>query len=229
MSEIDKQFLETPFYGTRRMTIALQRMGYAVNRKRVTRLMRHMGLVPIYPKPNLSESHPEHKKYSYLLRDLIIDRPDQVWAADITYIPLVGGFAYLVAIIDWHSRCVLEWELSNLLDTDFCLMALERGLSRSAPEIFNTDQGSQFTSNRWTERLQKAAVHISMDGRGRALDNVFIERVWRSVKYEDVYPRGYETIKEARLGLARYFDFYNCRRPHQGLGYRFPADVYNCR
>jgi len=188
--------------------------------------MRLMGLEAIYPKPNLSKPCKEHKKYPYLLRGLKIDRPDQTWAGDITYIPLAYGFGYLFATIDWFSRYVIEWELSNLLDSSFCVEALDRGLGNTRPEIFNTDQGVQFTSHCFVGRLEENKIKVSMDGKGRALDNVFIERLWRSVKYENVYPRGYETLKEVRQGLNGYFRYYNDSRPHQGLGYRTPAEVY---
>lgn len=188
--------------------------------------MQMMGLEAIYPKPNLSASNNEHKKFPYLMRELTVDHADQAWAGDITYIPLVRGFGYLFAIIDWFSRYVIEWQLSNLLDADFCLEALERGLLKRKPEIFNTDQGVQFTSGQFVGRLEKDGVKISMDGKGRALDNVFVERLWRSVKYEEIYPRGYDSLKEVKKGLEKYFEFYNEERPHQGLGYRTPAEVY---
>lgn len=226
MAEIDRLYLETPFYGSRRMTAFLQRQGWNVNRKRIRRLMSQMGIEAIYPKPNLSASHPGHKKYPYLMRDEQIGKPDDAWAADITYIPLAIGFGYLVAIIDWFSRYVVDWEISNLLETEFCIETLKRGLSRRKPGIFNTDQGVQFTSSRFTECLESNGIRISMDGRGRALDNIFIERLWRSVKYEDIYPRGYESLKDLRIGLKRYFTFYNEERLHQSLEYRTPAEVY---
>ena len=200
MDLIDRQYMETPFYGSRRMTWFLNQSGHSVNRKRVTRLMRLLDLEAIYPKPNVSAGDKGHKKYPYLMRDLIVDHSDQAWAADITYIPLPNGFGYLFAIMDWFSRYVIEWELSNLLDNDFCIEALERGLSQKSPEIFNTDQGVQFTSNEFTSRLQKDGIRVSMDGKGRALDNVFVERLWRSVKYEEIYPKGYESLKEVRQG-----------------------------
>ncbi len=226
MRAIDEQYLETPFYGRRRMTIAMRGQGFLVGQKRVRSAMQLMGLEAIYPKPNLSAANKEHKKFPYLLRSLIVDRPDQAWAGDITYIPLIAGFGYLFAIIDWFSRYVIEWELSNLLDAAFCMEALERGLLRKRPEIFNTDQGVQFTSRQFTGRLEDDGVKVSMDGRGRALDNVFVERLWRSVKYEEVYPKGYENLKEVRQGLRQYFKFYNEKRPHQGLDYRTLAEVY---
>ncbi|MBF5060289.1 IS3 family transposase [Candidatus Neptunochlamydia vexilliferae] len=185
-----------------------------------------MGLEAIYPKPKLSKSNKEHKKYLYLMKGLKIDYPDQAWAADISYLPMDQGFGYLFVIMDWYSRYVIEWERSNMLDTDFCMGALERSLKRGPPGIFNTDQGVQFTSCCFVERLEREKIRISMDGKGRYLDNIFVERLWRSVKYEDVYPKGYGTLKEAREGLDRYFKFYNEERRHQGLGYRRPADVY---
>jgi putative transposase len=208
------------------MTIAMKEQGFFVGQTRIRTAMQMMGLEAIYPKPNLSVANKKHKKFPYLLRDLVVGGPDHAWAGDITYIPLLMGFGYLFAIIDWFSRYVIEWELSNLLDTNFCMEALERGLLRKKPEIFNTDQGVQFTSNQFTGRLEKSGIKISMDGKGRALDNVFVERLWRSVKYEDIYPKGYESLKEVRHGLNKYFEFYNNERPHQGLGYRTPAEVY---
>lgn len=226
MRAIDEEYLLHPFYGRRRMTIAMKAQGFDVGPKKVRSAMQTMGLEAIYPKPNLSMPNKEHKKYPYLLRGLQVKRPDQAWAADITYIPLAFGFGYLFAIIDWFSRYVIEWELSNLLDTSFCLEALGRGLNNTRPEIFNTDQGVQFTSYGFVGRLEEKGIKVSMDGKGRALDNVFIERLWRSVKYENIYPKGYETLKEVRQGLNEYFKFYNERRPHQGLGYRTPYEVY---
>jgi putative transposase len=226
MRAIDEEYLKHPFYGRRRMTIAMRERGFLVGQKKVRSAMQKMGLEAIYPKPNLSTSNKEHKKFPYLLRDLIVDRPNQAWAGDITYIPLRIGFGYLFAIIDWFSRYVIDWELSNLLETDFCLKALERGLLKKKPEIFNTDQGVQFTSNQFTGCLENGGIQISMDGKGRALDNIFVERLWRSVKYEEIYPKGYERLKEVRQGLKKYFEFYNKKRPHQGLGYRTPAEVY---
>jgi len=188
--------------------------------------MRHMGLEAIYPKPNLSKPAPEHKIYPYLLSGMVITRPDQVWSADITYIRLLQGFVYLVAVMDWYSRYVLSWALSTTLEKDFCLQALQEALARSKPEIFNTDQGSQFTSPSWTSLLENSEIRISMDGRGRALDNIFVERLWRSVKYEEVYLNDYRTISEARSGLDRYFRFYNNERLHQSLEYRIPSEIY---
>lgn len=227
MRAIDEQYLQTPFFGRRRMTLAMRDQGFFVGEKRVRTAMRVMGLEAIYPKPNLSRSDKQHKKYPYLLRNLVVDHPDQAWAADITYLPMDRGFGYLFAIIDWYSRYVLEWELSNLLDVDFCIEALDRSLKEKRPEIFNTDQGVQFTSCCFTERLEEEEVQISMDGKGRAFDNIFVERLWRSVKYENVYPKGYENLKEARTGLKHYFEFYNENRRHQGLGYQTPAEIYN--
>jgi putative transposase len=226
MVELDKLYMETPFYGSRRMVVMLQKQGWNVNRKRVVRLMRKMGIEAIYPKPKLSAANAAHKKYPYLMKGEKIDQPNDAWAADITYVPLLGGFGYLIAIIDWFSRYVIDWEISNLLEAEFCLETLKRSLLRKKPKIFNTDQGVQFTSIRFTGCLEENGVQISMDGRGRALDNVFIERLWRSVKYEEIYPRGYENLRELRTGLEKYFEFYNEKRPHQGLGYRTPAEVY---
>ncbi len=221
MRAIDEQYLATPFYGSRRMAKQL-----GVNRKRVQRLMRRMGIEAIYPKPRTTLRSPGHKIYPYLLRNVEIVRPDQAWSTDITYIPMRHGFLYLVAVIDWYSRFVLSWRLSNTMDTRFCLEALEVALSTGRPEIFNSDQGSQFTSVAFTERLEAADVAVSMDGRGRAIDNVFVERLWRSVKYEEVYLKDYVTAWEAEESLSAYFDFYCHRRIHQSLDYRTPADVY---
>lgn len=208
------------------MAIAMRARGFLVGQKRVKTAMQTMGLEAIYPKPNLSTPNKEHRKFPYLLRSLVVKRPDQAWAGDITYIPLIGGFGYLFAIIDWFSRYVIEWELSNLLDADFCVEALDRGLLKNSPEIFNTDQGVQFTSRIFTGRLENKGIQISMDGKGRALDNVFVERLWRSVKYEEIYPKGYESLREMKSGLRKYFEFYNEKRPHQGLKYRTPAEIY---
>jgi len=226
MRLLDEQFLQTPFYGSRRMKEVLIRKGYKVNRKKVVRLMRLMGIEAIYPKPKLSKSNPLHKKYPYLLQGKKIYFPNQVWASDITYIPLINGFGYLVAIIDWYSRYVIAWELSNFLDAEFCLEALHNGLQKTKPEIFNTDQGSQFTSNKFTQHLERNGIQISMDGRGRVFDNIFIERLWRSVKYEDIYIKEYANLKEVKEGLKNYFNFYNEQRIHQGLNYLTPAEVY---
>jgi putative transposase len=231
MRLIDTQFMETPFYGSRQMARHLRRLGHEVNRKRVRRLMRIMGLEAIYQRPRTSDPHPEHKIYPYLLRDMTIDRPDQVWCSDLTYIPMRKGFLYLVAIMDWASRRVLAWKLSNTMDTDVCLEALDEAMARfGKPDIFNTDQGSQFTSPRFTGRLLDAGVKVSMDGKGRWMDNVFIERLWRSVKYECIYLHAYETGSEARAGIGRWVDHYNIRRPHSSLGGRTPAEVHDgCR
>jgi putative transposase len=227
MALIDRQYITTPFYGVPRMTHWLREEGHKVNHKRVERLMRIMGLQAIYPKPRTTVNAPEHKIYPYLLRNLKVDHPNHVWATDITYIPMRHGFMYLAAIIDWHSRYVLAWELSNTLTVDFCLRALDRALAAAQPEIFNSDQGSQFTCPEFVNRLLNAAVRISMDGRGRALDNVFVERLWRSLKYEDIYINDYDCGHSLFSGIERYFDFFNHRRPHQGLGYRTPATVYH--
>lgn len=226
MRAIDEEDLQHPYYGRRQMTIAMKARGFFVGQTRIRTAMQIMGLEAIYPKPNLSIPNKEHKKFPYLLRGIVINRPNQAWAGDITYIPLVAGFGYLFAIIDWFSRYVIAWKLSNLLDTDFCMGALERGLLKEKPEIFNTDQGVQFTSNQFTGKLEHCGIKISMDGKSRALDNVFVERLWRSVKYEDIYPKRYECLKEVRQGLKKYFEFYNEERPHQGLKYRTPAEVY---
>lgn len=222
MRLLDEQYTRTPFYGKRKMVVYLAEQGYTVDRKRVRRLMQRMGLSTIYPKPHLSLAGAPSVRYPYLLREVSIDRIDQVWSSDITYIRLARGFVYLVAVIDWFSRFVLAWELSNTLDTSFCLEALERALQAGHPEIFNTDQGVQFTSQDFTERLQTAEIRISWDGRGRALDNVFVERLWRSVKYEEVYLKDYQTVLEARDGLKQYFRFYNYERYHQSLNYQTP-------
>jgi len=226
MRLIDEQYTKTPFYGSRNMTTCLKRQGYKVNRKRIKRLMGEMGLEAVYPKPNLSKGKKEHKKYPYLLRDVEITRRDQVWSTDITYIRLKQGFIYLVAVIDWYSRYVLSWEISPPLDKDFCMKALNRALDLGKPEIFNTDQGVQFTSLEFTGRLEDAGIQISMDGRGRALDNVFVERLWRSVKYEEVYLKDYQDVRIAKDGLLSYFQFYNVERPHQSLGNETPSEVY---
>jgi putative transposase len=226
MRLLDELHLKWPFYGSRNLTWCLQQEGYEVNRKRVQRLMQVMGIEAIYPRPRTSDPHPEHRIYPYLLRNLLVARANQVWSADITYIPLSQGFMYLVAILDWHSRYVLAWRLSNTLDSDFCVEALQAALSHYRPEIFNTDQGAQFTSRAFTGVLEQQAIAISMDGRGRALDNVFIERLWRSLKYEDVYLQGYETASELNVGLTKYFHFYCHERPHQALDYRTPGEVY---
>lgn len=226
MRLIDEQYLRTPFYGWPRMTAYLQRAGQAVNGKRVRRLMHLMGLQAIYPKPRLSQAVPGRRVYPYLLRRMSIVRPCQVWSSDITYIPMAQGFMYLVAIIDWFSRYVLAWRLSNTLDGTFCLEALHDALQHGRPEIFNTDQGAQFTAHEFTGTLETAGIRVSMDGRGRALDNIFIERLWRTVKYEDVYLMDYATVPDLDRGLGRYFPFYNNERLHQSLGHRPPAEVH---
>ena len=226
MRELDRQYLETPFYGSRRMRASLERQGMPVSRKRVQRLMRLMGLRAIYRQPRTSQPAPERRIYPYLLRDLTITRANQVWAADITYLPMARGFLYLVAIMDWHSRYVVAWRLSNTLETGFCAEALTEALGQGTPEVFNTDQGSQFTSREFTQMLQDHSVRISMDGRGRYQDNIFVERLWRTVKYEEVYLKAYTDGLEAHRGLREYFRFYNYRRPHQALGYRTPAEVF---
>lgn len=226
MKLIDHQYTKRPFYGSRRMRDHLRLSDYVINRKRVQRLMRLMGLEAIYPKPKTSIQDKEHKIYPYLLRDVNIERINQVWSADITYIPITGGFMYLIAVIDWYSRYVLSWRLSNTMDVRFCLEALEEALLINMPEIFNTDQGSQFTSIDFTGVLISADIKISMDGRGRALDNIFIERLWRSVKYEDIYLKGYQSVTELYLGLQEYFRFYNNERPHQALDGIPPKMIY---
>ena len=226
MRLIDREYTRHPFLGSRRMAAWLNKdMGHEVNRKRVQRLMRLMGLEAIYPKPNLSAGG-GHKVYPYLLRDRKIERVDQVWSTDITYLGLPSGFMYLAAVIDWHSRYVISWRLSNTLDGEFCLEMLDEALGRGKPEVFNTDQGSQFTARAWTGRLEAAGVAVSMDGKGRCLDNVFVERLWRSLKYEDIFPRGYQGVPELLHGLGVYFPYYNDERRHQSLGYRTPAEVY---
>jgi len=228
MKMIDEQYVSTPCYGIDKMTEWLRLEGHWVNHKRVRRLMRQMGLECIYPRPrrNLSSPDKQHRIYPYLLRDVSISRPDQVWSADITYIRMNRGWLYLVAVMDWFSRYVLSWQISITLELDFCVSALKAALSNGRPEIFNTDQGSQFTSADFTDNLLAADVQISMDGKGRVFDNIFIERLWRTVKVEEVYLRDYQTIAEARYYLGRYFEFYNDKRLHQALGYRTPADVY---
>jgi putative transposase len=226
MRLLDEQYTATPFYGVRRMTAWLRTQDYPVNPKRVSRLMRKMGLETIYTKPRLSQAHPDHRIYPYLLRGVPITRVNHVWSTDITFIRLHGGFVYLVAVMDWFSRYVLSWALSITMDVSFCLEALEQALRVATPDIFNSDQGSQFTSVDFTRRLKEADIRISMDGRGRALDNVFVERLWRSVKYEEVYLKDYNTPREAIQGLEAYFAFYNGQRLHQSLNYQTPASVY---
>lgn len=225
---IDEEYTSRPFYGSRRMVVFLRTAGHVVNRKRVQRLMRSMGLAGMAPGPNTSKAHPQHKVYPYLLRGVPVTRPNQVWSTDITYIRLAKGFAYLVAIIDWYSRKVLSWRLSNSMEASFCVDCLEDAMRHyERPEVFNSDQGSQFTSTVFTEVLKREGITISMDGRGRALDNIFVERLWRNVKYEDVYLKGYANMAELLVGLAQYFAFYNAARPHQSLGYETPDHVYS--
>ena len=227
MRRIDELYLATPFYGARRMAAVLRREHWTVNRKRVRRLMRVMRIEAIYQKPNASRSHPDHVVYPYLLRGLVIDRSNQVWCADITYIPLAKGFVYLVAVMDWFSRRVLAWRLSTGMDTGFCVEALQEALDRyGSPSIFNTDQGAQFTSTAFTGVLTAGGVRISMDGKGRYLDNIFIERLWRSLKYEDIYIKAYASVPEARRGIGCWLSFYNDERLHQALGYRTPREVF---
>jgi putative transposase len=227
MRLLDEQYTACPFYGSRRLTAWLVKKGEAVNRKRVQRLLRIMGLEAIYPKPRLSVPGRGHRIYPYLLRDVRIERTDQVWSTDITYVPMLSGFMYLAAVIDWYSRYVLSWRLSNTLDGSFCLEMLDEALSRGCPEVFNTDQGVQFTAEAFTGRLRSAGVAVSMDGRGRCLDNVFVERLWRTVKYENIYLHGYESVPELEQGLGRYFSFYNNERLHQSLDYQTPGGVYS--
>jgi len=227
MRLIDEEYMRHPFLGSRKMRDYLRRQGYKMNRKRVQRLMQKMGLASVAPKPNTSLRNKAHPVYPYLLRDLTINRVNQVWCTDITYIPLRGGFVYLVAIMDWHSRKVLSWELSNTMEADFCVSALERAIRRyGTPEIFNTDQGSQFTSEAFTGVLKQHEIQISMDGKGRWMDNVFIERLWRSVKYEDIYLKEYHSVSALREGLEVYFHYYNNDRTHQSLNSLTPAEVY---
>jgi putative transposase len=227
MRLIDEQFLQTPWYGSRQMARHLRREGYTVGRKRVRRLMARMGLEPIYQRPRTTIPHPGHRIYPYLLREMVIDRPNQVWCADITYIPMRRGFLYLVAVMDWSTRKVLSWRVSNTMDVEFCIEALEDALARfGRPDIFNSDQGSQFTSPRFTGVLQAAGVRISMDGRGRWMDNGFIERLWRSLKYECIYLHAFETGTDLRAGLTSWIGYYNARRPHSTLAGRTPDEAY---
>ena len=227
MRRIDEQFLETPFYGVRQMTWHLRNDGHPVNEKRIRRLTRLMGLMPIYQKPNTSKAAKGHKTYPYLLKELRVGRPNQVWATDITYLPMRRGFLYLVAIMDWHTRKVLAWRISNTLEADFCVEALGEAIHKfGPPEIMNTDQGSQFTSFAWTDRLKRNGVRISMDGKGRFLDNIFVERLWRSLKYECVYLHAWESGSEAKAGVGNWIEFYNRRRPHSALGGQPPAVAY---
>ncbi len=224
---IDEEYTQHPFYGTRRMVVYLGRCGHTVNRKRVQRLMRSLGLAGMAPGPNTSRAHPQHKVYPYLLRGVVVERPNQVWSTDITYIRLAHGFVYLVAIIDWYSRCVLSWRISNSMEAVFCVDCLEEALRlHGKPEVFNSDQGSQFTSECFTGVLKREGIVISMDGRGRAFDNIFVERLWRNVKHEDVYLNGYASVSELLIGLSKYFVFYNTERPHQSLGNKTPQTVY---
>jgi putative transposase len=224
---IDQQYLKTPFYGSRRMRVILNQMGQTIGRAKAQSLMRTMGIEAIYPKPNLSKRNVNHKIYPYLLRNLTINRVNQVWSTDITYLPLEDGFAYLVAVIDWFSRHVLSWRISSSLDSSFCIEALKDALEFGTPEIFNTDQGCQFTSIDFTAILIQKGIKISMDSRGRALDNIFIERLWRSYKYEDLYIKGYRTIPEVKHGTKVYMTFYSHERPHQSLDYRTPYSVFS--
>jgi putative transposase len=226
MKAIDRQYLEAPFYGSRKIAVCLKKEGQTVNRKRIRRLMRLMGLKAIYRRPRTSPAGKGNKIYPYLLKGLKINRPNQVWAADITYIHMQKVFLYLVVIMDWYSRYVLSWRLSNTLESDFCVEALKEPLKRGCPEIFNTDQGSQFTSPKFVSLLEGQSVQVSMDGSGRYTDNLFIERLWRTLKYEEVYLKTYQNAIEARSELARYIAFYNAQRPHQSLGYRTPAEEY---
>ncbi len=229
MKLIDEQYIQTPFYGIDKMTEWLRHDGHYVNHKRVRRLMRQMGLEAVYPhrKHGLSIPDKQHKIYPYLLKDVQIIRPEQVWSADITYVRMYRGWLYLVAVMDWFSRYVVSWEVSITLESEFCVSALKRALSFGRPDIFNTDQGSQFTSDDFTDILKAADIQISMDGKGRVFDNIFIERLWRTVKVEEVYLRDYQTVTEAAYSIGRYFEFYNNQRLHQALGYRTPAEVYS--
>jgi putative transposase len=229
MRLLDEQYTRVPFYGSRRMTEWLATQGYEVNRKRVTRLMQLMGIEAVYPKPRLSQPGEGHRVYPYLLRGVTVDRLNQVWSTDITYIRMAQGFVYLVAVMDWYSRYVLSWSLSLTMEIDFCIEALRLALRRGRPEIFNSDQGAQFTSEKFTDELAAKEIAISMDGRGRCMDNIFIERLWRSLKYEEVYLKDYESVTEARTGIERYFRFYNQERLHQSLDYRTPAAIYLAR
>lgn len=226
MRLIDEEYTRHPFLGSRKIALWLNEQGYPANRKRVQGLMRKMGIAAIYQKPNLSKASKLHKVYPYLLRGVTIMRPNQVWSTDITYIRMHKGFIYLTAVLDWYSRYVLSWRLSNSLDTEFCLEALKAALLISRPEIFNTDQGAQFTSEKFTTALLAGNIAISMDGKGRALDNVFVERLWRSVKYEEVYIKNYESVSDAYCNLEKYFTYYNTQRLHQALGYKRPIELY---
>ena len=227
MNLLDEQYTRTPFYGIRKMQKWLRTLGHVVNKKRVGRLMRVMGLETIYPKPRLSIGNVQHKKYPYLLKGVKIERPNHVWSTDITYIRMRQGFVYLVAVRDWFSRYVVSWKVSTSMEVEFCLEALEMAFEIDKPEIFNSDQGSQFTSTDFTSRLKKEGTLISMDGKGRVFDNIFVERLWRSVKYEEVYIKSYETVNDCVRGLTDYFQFYNNERLHQALGYQTPRQVYS--
>ena len=229
MRLLDEQYTKTPFYGSRRMTEWLGIQGYEVNRKRISRLMEVMGIEAVYPKPRLSQPGEGHKIFPYLLRGVTVDRPNQVWSTDITYIRMAQGFVYLVAVMDWYSRYVLSWSLSLTMEIDFCIEALRSALRRGRPKIFNSDQGSQFTSEKFTDELAAKDIAISMDGRGRCMDNIFIERLWRSLKYEEVYLKDYESVTAARTGIDRYLRFYNQERLHQSLDYRTPSAIYLAR
>ena len=227
MRVIDKEYTDHPFYGTRKMRNVLRRKGYRINRKRVQRLMRKMGIQSIAPKPNTSKAHPQHEIYPYLLRNFDVTRADQVWCSDLTYIRLAGGFVYLTAVMDWHSRYVLSWELSVTMDNEFCVSALEKALRcHGTPYMFNTDQGSQYTSHEFIKVLKDKDIKISMDGKGRCMDNIFIERLWRSVKYEEIYVNEFQSVKQLRKFLKKYFDFYNHERPHQSFDGQTPAEMY---
>ena len=226
MRLMDEEYTRHPFFGSRRMVAWLRNQGHEVNRKRVSRLMEVMGIEAVYPKPRMSQPGEGHKIYPYLLKDVAVTRVNQVWSTDITYIRMAEGFVYLVAVMDWFSRYVLSWALSLTMELDFCVEALQRALRRGRPEIFNNDQGSQFTSEKFTGELERRGIRISMDGRGRCFDNIFIERLWRSLKYEEVYLREYASVPEARAGIGNWFQFYNRERPHQSLGYRTPAGLY---
>lgn len=227
MRALDELYLLYPFFGARQFVRWLRRDGYPVNRKRIQRLMKLLGLEAIYRRPKTSAPNPEHRVYPYLLKGMVIDRPNQVWATDITYVPVQGGFAYLCAIVDWYSRCVLSWELSNTLDAKFCVEAVRRAIQQyGPPQIFNTDQGCQFTSAEFTQPLLAAGIKLSMDGKGRCIDNIFVERLWRTVKYEEIYLKSYNNLIEAHRQLAAYFDFYNLRRPHSALHDLTPAQLY---
>lgn len=226
MKLIDEIYTERPFYGTRKVTEELMKNGYEINRKRTQRLMQKMGIRVIYPRPNLSKPNKAHRTYPYLLKGVVIEEVNHVWSTDITYIPVKKGYLYLVAVLDWFSRYVLTWELSNNLESDFCINVLEEALEMGKPKIFNSDQGTQFTSNRFVDILKRHDVQISMDGRGRAFDNIFVERLWRTVKYEEVYCKAYESCEEAKKNLSEYFKFYNKKRIHQSLDYKTPEEIY---